>query len=1076
MATVKITASGNQLDGATIDGIATDDSLKDLIVEVKTLASKMTKKASIALDPASKKSLKELADSSSDAASALDTLSKNALDLGKNMKGLSAKVEDATDSARDLARDLAKAGASAANKMTDMSDETSSLSDSFASVSGMTGGLSGSFAQAAGIMGKSGQGFAAAAGMGTKGIVGMATKANVYAAAISLAIDAMGDIVSAGAEFTKFLFTGGTRLSDFTEALHNSVSQLPVVGGALGIFTGVLGLVTKTLDSYLDSLEAVSASGASFNNNIMLMRGAAYQTGQTLEQFASTVSANTDKFAQFGTVTEGALKFAKVSETVRKDLRNLGLSAQEVNDTLPTIMSLYSQGAQGSSLTTDQMANSAKNLMSEMDAMAKLTGKSRKEQADAQAKTMQEAAVRMKMASMNKEQQDALNEAMIQARAKFGESGAEMVKLRILGIAPQTEAQRNYQAVMGGAMKGMTDYTDSIINGTGVIEDDVERKKKLDQLTADGQVKVMKVAKQFGTQLAVSSAGGANAIAGATEAIQIASQNKLNADGTLDEAELKRKTEAARTEQKNQDDTTKSLKEFDESMKKVQQSLFEDLIMPLFEHFKPNLLNFVELAKTSINGLVDSLKDPTSFINTTFVPAIKWVGEFLANNWQPILVGIGAGLAAMVVSLGIANAPILAVAAVAGLLYKGFQMLKENGWSFGLVLEAMGDGFKSVFNTLQDSVLNLVEKFGKFLGMDTSWIGEKRKQIAEEQKLLEEKSKLRDEQRQKNVAELNKTKSPPATAPATVPTSVTTTKSLTLDTNKQKNVDLLTDELKKKGFNQGQIAAVLGNVAKESGMVPQEENLNYAKTSNERIRAIFGERASTKSDTELEAIKKDPKQMGEMMYGAGTKIGRGMGNTEPGDGFKYRGRGFIQLTGKSNYAAASKAIFGDNRLVENPDLANDPTVAAQISAWFTDKQGKGMAKKMGVDLASASQEDLNRVYTSAIAGREIKKSESGYLGGEVMAKVSAYAQQFGGTSVASSPPVTTVAPSAQTLVSPPQTEQPSASPVVTQTQVASTKPSSTTGGNDVGILSALRELIELQNRSNKLLNTIAQNV
>ena len=149
--------------------------------------------------------------------------------------------------------------------------------------------------------------------------------------------------------------------------------------------------------------------------------------------------------------------------------------------------------------------------------------------------------------------------------------------------------------------------------------------------------------------------------------------------------------------------------------------------------------------------------------------------------------------------------------------------------------------------------------------------------------------------------------------------------------------------------------------------------------------------------------------MGEMMYGATTKIGQSMGNTEPGDGFKYRGRGFIQLTGKSNYAAASKAIFGDNRLVENPDLASDPAVAAQISAWFTEKQGKGMAKKMGIDLSSASQEDLNRVYTSAIAGREIKKGEEGYLGGEVMAKVSAYSKQFGGKSTDNSSEPTAVA-------------------------------------------------------------------
>lgn len=57
-----------------------------------------------------------------------------------------------------------------------------------------------------------------------------------------------------------------------------------------------------------------------------------------------------------------------------------------------------------------------------------------------------------------------------------------------------------------------------------------------------------------------------------------------------------------------------------------------------------------------------------------------------------------------------------------------------------------------------------------------------------------------------------------------------------------------------------------------------------------------------------------------------------LGNTKPGDGFKYRGRGYIHLTGKDNYAKAAKATGHD--LVRNPDLAADPYVAADIAVWF----------------------------------------------------------------------------------------------------------------------------------------------
>ena len=185
------------------------------------------------------------------------------------------------------------------------------------------------------------------------------------------------------------------------------------------------------------------------------------------------------------------------------------------------------------------------------------------------------------------------------------------------------------------------------------------------------------------------------------------------------------------------------------------------------------------------------------------------------------------------------------------------------------------------------------------------------------------------------------------------------------------------------------IAATLGNVMKETGGKSVSENMDYSKTSNERIKKIFGSRAEGKTDKELDTIKKDPKQMGEMMYGNKTKMGQQMGNTEPGDGFKYRGRGFIQLTGKSNYAAASKDIYGDNRLVDNPDMVNDPAVAAEVSAWYMKKGQGSMAKKLGVDTNNMSQAQANLLATSQIAGGDIRKK--GAIGEELAGKVDKFA-------------------------------------------------------------------------------------
>jgi putative chitinase len=63
-----------------------------------------------------------------------------------------------------------------------------------------------------------------------------------------------------------------------------------------------------------------------------------------------------------------------------------------------------------------------------------------------------------------------------------------------------------------------------------------------------------------------------------------------------------------------------------------------------------------------------------------------------------------------------------------------------------------------------------------------------------------------------------------------------------------------------------------------------------------------------------------------------------LGNKVRGDGELFKGRGFIQLTGRDNYTRASQQIFGDDRLVKNPDLASRLDVGAQIALWFWKNQ------------------------------------------------------------------------------------------------------------------------------------------
>ena len=62
------------------------------------------------------------------------------------------------------------------------------------------------------------------------------------------------------------------------------------------------------------------------------------------------------------------------------------------------------------------------------------------------------------------------------------------------------------------------------------------------------------------------------------------------------------------------------------------------------------------------------------------------------------------------------------------------------------------------------------------------------------------------------------------------------------------------------------------------------------------------------------------------------KKAKTLGNTKPGDGARYKGRGYIQITGKYNYAKAGQALGID--LVKNPKLAEKPSIAAKIAVWY----------------------------------------------------------------------------------------------------------------------------------------------
>jgi predicted chitinase len=125
------------------------------------------------------------------------------------------------------------------------------------------------------------------------------------------------------------------------------------------------------------------------------------------------------------------------------------------------------------------------------------------------------------------------------------------------------------------------------------------------------------------------------------------------------------------------------------------------------------------------------------------------------------------------------------------------------------------------------------------------------------------------------------------------------------------------------------LAHFFAQILHESGCLRFDmENLNY---SAEGLRAVFGKYFTTKADAE--ACARQPEKIANRVYA--NRLGnRGESS---GDGWRFRGRGLIQLTGRANYKAFAEWV-DDEKIMEDPDLVASE-YAVHSAVFFWDKNG-----------------------------------------------------------------------------------------------------------------------------------------
>ena len=142
-------------------------------------------------------------------------------------------------------------------------------------------------------------------------------------------------------------------------------------------------------------------------------------------------------------------------------------------------------------------------------------------------------------------------------------------------------------------------------------------------------------------------------------------------------------------------------------------------------------------------------------------------------------------------------------------------------------------------------------------------------------------------------------------------------------------LDLLNSSLTRNNIDTtNRIAAIFAQAAHESAEFTRlHESLNYGAAG---LLATWPARFTPETANQY---ARQQEKIGNKVYA--NRMGNG--DEASGDGWKFKGRGIFQLTGRNNYQVCSMDLYGDDRLLINPELVETPDVALETACWFWNK-------------------------------------------------------------------------------------------------------------------------------------------
>ena len=474
-------------------------------------------------------------------------------------------------------------------------------------------------------------------------------------------------------------------VGDSVEKAAGMFSKIPVIGP---VFAAVAQAATATVDSF----QKASAGGASFGGSLQSFSASASAAGMTMDKFAGLVAKNGESMRFLGGNTDdGAKRFANIAGSLRKvsgDLYNLGYSTEDVNEGLANYTKLAMQGGKNSNMTNAQLVSGTKSYLKEMDLLAKVTGETRKQQEDAQAKLAQDAQYQAAMAGMSEDVAASFRNTVTGLPGPLRDVAKDIMAT---GTATTEESQK-FMATMPESAAMMRDFAAKTQRGEEISL--AERNKLNETLRKEGKAAgeqykdVGRYSKEFATQTNQYTA-----------AANIGKDALLSGSKAQDAATKKKENEAAQ-------------------MEKAKQALAEMSNGFQMALVNSGVLSTLMAAFKLVGGLVMDYVVPTFNV---LAGVVTLVGSYLVDNLKPVFEAIGTFLKDTVYPAFLQVAAIIMTDVV--------PVLKTIG---GVIVDTVWPALQSIGGVINDYILPVFKSVATFmldnltpilLGLGTALVG-----------------------------------------------------------------------------------------------------------------------------------------------------------------------------------------------------------------------------------------------------------------------------------------------------------------------------------------------------------------